>query len=139
MEYTAPHTPQHNGVVERRFVTDRNRAMAMMTAANFSEETKDLLRCEAINTASKLGDILVRNGKTKSAFEDFYGHSSPLIPYLVEFGRIGYATKREQIQKKWSTASGGGGEFGALDAHFTPTKHLLTQSGCPMGGRQVWP
>ena len=101
LEYVAPHTPQHNGVVERRFVTDRNRAMAMMIGANFSQETQDLLRCEAINTASVLGDILVRQGLSKSAYELFYGKPSPLLPYLVEFGRIGYVTDRTPIKKKW--------------------------------------
>ena len=95
LEYTSPNTPQYNGVVERRFVTDRNRAMAMMTAANWTDETKNLLRCEAISTASKLGDLLIKPGKMKSAHEEFHGKPSPLIPHLVEFGRIGYVTKRD--------------------------------------------
>ena len=76
--------------------------MAMMTATNLTKEPQNLLRCDTISTASKLGDILVREGKIKSAFEEFYGHPSPLIPYLIEFGRIGYVTRREQIQKKWT-------------------------------------
>ena len=102
LEYVAPNTPQHNGVVERRFVTDRDRAMAMMTAANFTPQTQDKLRCEAISTASKLGDILVRERQKKSAYKMFHGKPSPLIPHLVEFGRIGYVTKREAIKRKWS-------------------------------------
>ena len=75
--------------------------MAMMIGANFSQETQDLLRCEAINTASVLGDILVQQGQSKSAYELFYGKPSPLLQYLVEFGHIGYATDRTPIKKKW--------------------------------------
>ena len=36
LEYTSPHTPQQNGVVERKFVTDRERAHAMMLGAQFT-------------------------------------------------------------------------------------------------------
>ena len=105
LEYTAPHTPQHNGVVERRFVTDRNRAMAMMLAARLTPAAQNLLRCEAISTASKIGDSVVRQGQTKSAYEIFYGKPSPILPHLVQFGRIGYVTDRTAIKKKWTSKS----------------------------------
>ena len=103
LEYVAPNTPQHNGVVERRFVTDRDRAMAMMLAARFNQKTQDLLRCEAISTASKIGDSIIRPGKTKSAYEMFYGKPSPILPHLVQFGRIGFVTDRTSIKKKWTS------------------------------------
>jgi transposase InsO family protein len=36
LEYIAPYTPQHNGVVERKFVTDRERGNATLKAANLT-------------------------------------------------------------------------------------------------------
>ena len=38
LEMTAPNTPQHNGVVERRFETDLNYISAMLYQANFIAE-----------------------------------------------------------------------------------------------------
>ena len=43
MEYTAPYTPQMNGVVERRIAVLLNGARAAMYSANFTEETRKLL------------------------------------------------------------------------------------------------
>ena len=43
MEFTAPHTPQHNGVVERGFVIVRQRALAMMLSAKLTDEYQGLL------------------------------------------------------------------------------------------------
>jgi hypothetical protein len=37
MEYTAPYTPQQNGVVERQFATDLRRSKSMMEAADLTE------------------------------------------------------------------------------------------------------
>ena len=102
LEYTAPNTPQHNGVVELPFVTDRDRAMAMMFAAGLTPQMQQNLKCEAINTASILGDLLVTTTRNKSAYELFYGKKSNLIPHLVEFGRIGYVTQHKQHQKKFT-------------------------------------
>jgi len=38
LEYTAPNTPQQNSVVERKITTDRNRAFAMLLAAQLMEK-----------------------------------------------------------------------------------------------------
>ena len=55
MEYTAPHTPQQNGIVERQFATDLRRAQSMMEAADLTEHLRDLLINEAIMTATTNG------------------------------------------------------------------------------------
>ncbi|KAI2493367.1 PIF1-like helicase [Fragilaria crotonensis] len=67
LEMTAPNTPQMNGVVERSFVTCRNRAFATMYCAKLSLETQALLWPEAINTVTKLGNSL-----PKKASDDPY-------------------------------------------------------------------
>jgi hypothetical protein len=54
IEHTAPHTPQLNGVVECAFVILRQRAMAMMFSAKFTDEYQGRLWAEAVNTATVL-------------------------------------------------------------------------------------
>ena len=56
-EYTAPGTPQQNGVVERAFVTVMGRARAMMNHAGFTMAKRQQLWCEAAQTATTLDNI----------------------------------------------------------------------------------
>ena len=60
-EYTAPGTPQENGVVERAFVTVMGRARAMMNHAGFTMAKRQQLWCEVAQTATLLHNILVQN------------------------------------------------------------------------------
>jgi hypothetical protein len=46
-----------NGVVERKFVTDRDRGLAMHFGASLTEEARHLLRAEAESTAEKISNI----------------------------------------------------------------------------------
>ena len=43
IEYTAPNTPQQNGIVEQKFVTIRDRSCASMYTAKFGDEAQGLL------------------------------------------------------------------------------------------------
>ena len=47
LEYTAPYTPQHNGIVERRFATDGKRAHAAMVHQGWKQSFIDIMWCEA--------------------------------------------------------------------------------------------
>ena len=51
-EYTAPGTPQQNGLVERPFVTVMGRARAMMNHAGFTMAKRQQLWCKAAQTAT---------------------------------------------------------------------------------------
>jgi hypothetical protein len=42
MEYTAPYTPQQNGVVENQFDTDLRRSQSMMETADLTEGLRNL-------------------------------------------------------------------------------------------------
>jgi transposase InsO family protein len=64
LEYTAPYTPQHNGAVERKFVTDRDRGNAMLNASNLRYCVQLRLWVEAVNTATKIGNISIFPGET---------------------------------------------------------------------------
>ena len=50
IEYMAPNTPQQNGVVERKFVTIRDRSCAAMINAKLNDEFQGLLWAECANT-----------------------------------------------------------------------------------------
>jgi transposase InsO family protein len=58
MEMTAPCTPQMNGVVERSFITVRNRAFAMMISARLISSFQNRLSAEAVHTATRIGNTL---------------------------------------------------------------------------------
>ena len=53
-EYTAPGTPQQNGVVERAFATMLGKTRAIMNGAGFDEKKHHLFWTEAANTVTHL-------------------------------------------------------------------------------------
>ena len=61
LEYTAPGTPQQNGVVERAFATVMGKARAMMNHAGLTLAKRQQLWCEAAQTAILLHNILVQD------------------------------------------------------------------------------
>jgi hypothetical protein len=99
-EFTAPHTPQQNGVVERGFVTIRDRAKAMMVDARLEENWQVALWGEAIQHATLLTNCFISQGETQSPFQLFYGQDPQVLGTLVEWGRVGYVTNREKMQAK---------------------------------------
>ena len=70
-EYTAPGTPQQNGVVERAFVTVMGKARAMMNYAGFTMAKRQQLWCEAAQTSTMLDNIWYK--------------TVPKIPLLLNF------------------------------------------------------
>ncbi len=106
IEYTAPHTSQQNGNVERKFVTIRDCACTAMYAAKFSDETQGLLWAESVNTATRNTNTVysfttnsVYSYKCKCRDWLRYDRQPTLYPHLVQFGRIGYVTKRTKQRK----------------------------------------
>ena len=59
-KFTGPGTPQQNSVVERKFPTLMGRARAMMTHAEFDDHFKRKFWMEAVSTATKLDNMMVR-------------------------------------------------------------------------------
>jgi hypothetical protein len=72
VEYVAPYTPQQNGKVERQFPTDLKRANAMLETVQLNAAHKMKLRKEAIQYASTMANISIRDGK--SPYEKFLGY-----------------------------------------------------------------
>ncbi|GAX29244.1 hypothetical protein FisN_28Lu116, partial [Fistulifera solaris] len=103
MEFTAPHTPQMNGVVERKFVSLRDKALAMMLAARLSDEHQGKLWTEAVNTATKLDNAVPNKNIPTSPDYEWYGEHPSFLKHLVQWGRIGYVTirtKQPKLEKK---------------------------------------
>ena len=100
MEYTAPNTPQFNGIVERRFAVLTEKAKAMMTAAKLTSGARKLLWAEAVNTANYVYNIMIPAKRDKSPYLLMWGKESPRFRRLVEFGRIGYVAVRTKIKRK---------------------------------------
>jgi hypothetical protein len=101
VEFTAPNTPQMNSTSERHFLTDRDRALAMLLAARLEFATaRNKLWAEATNGASDIGNMGVTAKNDKSCDELFDGVKPKLSRWLIEFGRIGYITIRNKIQPK---------------------------------------
>jgi hypothetical protein len=100
MEYTSPHTPQQNGVVERAFATLKQRAVASMTAAKFCEGGRKLLWPEAISHTTQLSNVLFNSVKPRPPDEMFFGAPSKAYGYLQPFGRVGYMTDPAAIKGK---------------------------------------
>jgi transposase InsO family protein len=92
IEYTAPYTPQQNGVVEQQFATDLRRTQSMIEAADLTEGLRSLLRNEAVMTATALANISCNDMKSHlSPYQKFYNKVHLLkLEHLVQFGRLGY-------------------------------------------------
>lgn len=99
MEFTAPNTPQMNGVVERKFVTIRDKALAMMLAAKLTDERQGELWTEAVNTATKLDNAVPNRNMVESPDYMWYGEQPKFLQHLVQWGRIGYMTIRDKQAK----------------------------------------
>ena len=104
IEFTTPHMPQLNGVVERAFVTVQQRAMAMMFVAQFTPEYQGRLWAEAVNTATMLTNTVVNSVNKECPSDMFYGDILPKLRRkyadFKEFGRIGHVTIRTKKLKK---------------------------------------
>jgi hypothetical protein len=100
LELTAPHTPQTNGVVERKFVTIRDRAQAMMLGAKLDDAFQGKLWAEAVFTATKLHNAVPnRASGAKSPDELWYGESPKILDHLIQWGRIGFVKNRGKAKK----------------------------------------
>ena len=85
-EFTAPGTPQHNGVVERAFATLFGRVRAMMNEAKFPEGLRKDLWTECANTATDIDNLIVSD--KISPYQAFHGVPSKIIKKLQIFGEM---------------------------------------------------
>ena len=94
--FTAPGTPQQNLAVERKYATSMGRAMAMMTHAGFDDYFKRKFLCEAVSTATKLDNMMVRHMGGKSPYYIFFKEHPKNKKYLRSFGGIAVVATHER-------------------------------------------
>ena len=79
-EFTAPGTPQLNGVVEREFATLFGRVREMMNEAKFPESLRQDLWTKCANTATDIDNIIVSD--KISPYQAFHGSDPKIIKKL---------------------------------------------------------
>ena len=100
-EYTPRDTPQHNGVVERKYQTLLSRMREMMNGAGIHGYLRKKLWEECAQTCTLLQNILVVKNDQKSPFEKFFNSKSKIITELRIFGEMGVVkTEYSKIQSK---------------------------------------
>jgi len=100
MEYTAPHTPQFNGPVERAFPTVRNMAFASLMASDFSASEQKVQWANALQDATICRNLMPR-GEFANAYKPF-DEDPPVQPqHLMKFGAKGWMTIRTTMKTKW--------------------------------------
>jgi hypothetical protein len=65
MEYTAPETPQQNGIVECRFATGGDKALVMMLAGQLKPEIQKLVGAEATNCPSLQMNLMINMARNE--------------------------------------------------------------------------
>ena len=73
LEYTAPHTPQMNGVCERRIAVNLSGARASLYASNLKESMRKILWAEAVNYTEQVRNAMSTSTSTMSADMKFWG------------------------------------------------------------------
>ena len=97
-EFTAPHTPQQNGKVERAFATLYGRVRSMFNAAGLTGTLRQGLWAECARTATYLENILVYD--KISSFEKFYGFCPKWTSTMRVFGEIAILYYGKKIRSK---------------------------------------
>jgi hypothetical protein len=87
-EFTAPGTPQQNGVVERAFPTLLGRVRAMMNQSGFTKKMRGLMWAECARTATMLSNVVTENPDGKTPYELMYGEQPNWAQSLRTFGEI---------------------------------------------------
>ena len=72
MEYTTPHTPQPNGVVEKRFYIIKEGALEILLNAKIYDTAQKMLWAEAVHSFEQIRNSISTTGSTTSPFKTFY-------------------------------------------------------------------
>ena len=78
-----------NSVVERKFPTLKGSAMAMITHAGFDDHFKRNFWCEAVSSATKLNNMMVRHMGGKPPYYHVFKEHPKYRKHLRIFGEIG--------------------------------------------------
>ncbi|XP_073064107.1 uncharacterized protein [Primulina eburnea] len=95
-EFSAPKTPQQNGIAERKNRTLQEMARVMLTSKNLAKR----FWAEALNIASHISNrVYLRSGSTMTSYEIIMG-KKPNLRYFHVFGCVCYTLNdRDQLAK----------------------------------------
>lgn len=105
-EFTAKGTPQHNGIVERRFATMYGRIRAILHHCGYPDHLKYKVWAECANLSTDLWNIQVQRGEVMSPHELFFGTLPTYVKHLHVFGQMGVvlnnaaSTLQDKLQSK---------------------------------------
>ena len=88
-EFTSTDTPQYIGFAEQRITVNKQRAVAMMNAANLNIETQNFIWPKAVRCANTMYNITCNLVNTKIPFKMFIKRKAKIYPHLIKFGRKG--------------------------------------------------
>ena len=89
-----------NGVVKRRIAVLLNGERDVMYSANLTDELRKKIWAEAVNYTEEVRNSMATTRSVTTSDEIFFGKKPTILPYMVEFGRIGYVTIRDNNIKK---------------------------------------
>ena len=100
-EFSAPITPQQNGIAERKNRTLQEMARVMLSSKNLSKK----FWAEALNTACHIGNrVYLRTGSTMTPYE-ILNHKKPTLKYFHVFGCICYVLNDRDYRSKFDDKS----------------------------------
>ena len=100
VEFTGSNTPQRIGIVERRFLTDGERATAAIIAAGLNESLRRKAWAEFAMATSVTTNSICNSANDAPPDSLFYGKDSTLPEHMVELGRVGYVSKDRTVKSK---------------------------------------
>ena len=99
-EFTAPNTPQQNGVVERRFATLYGRVRAMLNGAHLPKAFRGGLWAECARYATHLDNLEIDPETGKPRYETFFKKQYTAFRHSHKFGHVGIVANRAKIKSK---------------------------------------
>ena len=99
-EFTAPHTPQQNGTIERLFATLYGKTRSVLNGAMLSQDLRTGLWAHAADMCSKLENIIVTDPLKLTSSELFHGTNPKWTKHLRTFGEIAILVDNRKIKGK---------------------------------------
>lgn len=101
-EYTAPYTPEQNGITERSFQTLFNKTRATLNKAFLPKWMRDRLWAQCARLTTMLDTIVVNKADADSPYEKWNGKSPAWLPFMRMFGEVGVVQdgKNSKIKSK---------------------------------------
>ena len=100
VEFTGVNTPQRNGIVKRRFLTDGEQATATMVSAGLTSSMRRMCWAEFVKSSSLITNTICNSVHDASPDSLFYGKDSNLPKHLMKMGCVGYVSKDRTIKGK---------------------------------------